>query len=307
MSSPISAFTAVPNPQMLAFMATQSFLMMQMAGAGWQYGKRKISAMKNEEFNALTVTSLLQSETADVRAAIPTIIQSINDMTPMVGHIVAQYGDFIKEIIKATPQLVSNIYQPEHKPSLETFNPLAIINPLLPAFSDDSSFKGTSPGVGTDAISSGGASASAVERNNMIKWLRNIRNASVETLRNFHPTTLGITPANVTILQNAIQRRNNDLLNKVKPIRKSLPISTNILEKTRVSKQTLRRQRTLLISNVRSAKAELSRNTNRLSSVRTDPRKRQAQMIKVNRSRASLKTVQQKLANFLDRWKNVKY
>ncbi len=60
MSSPISGFTAIPNPQMLAFMPIQSYLMMYFAGSGWQYGKRKISAMSNEEFNKLTPEQLLQ-------------------------------------------------------------------------------------------------------------------------------------------------------------------------------------------------------------------------------------------------------
>ncbi len=104
MSLPISGFTAVPNPQMLAFMATQSFLMMQMAGAGWQYGKRKISAMSNIEFNKLSTNQLLSNETADVRKAIPTIEASMNDMTALMAPIVAQYADFIKEAIKGAGQ-----------------------------------------------------------------------------------------------------------------------------------------------------------------------------------------------------------
>ncbi len=91
-------------------MATQSFLMMQMAGAGWQYGKRKISAMNNEEFNALTVNELLNKEVADVRSAIPTIIQSMDHMTDMVGPIVAQYGDFVREALRALPEAARNVF-----------------------------------------------------------------------------------------------------------------------------------------------------------------------------------------------------
>ncbi len=109
MSLPISGFTAVPNPQMLAFMATQSFLMMQMAGAGWQFGKRKISAMTNIEFNKLSTNQLLSNETADVRKAIPTIEASMKDMTQLMAPIVAQYGDFIKEAIKGAGQGITNL------------------------------------------------------------------------------------------------------------------------------------------------------------------------------------------------------
>ncbi len=114
MSSPISAFTAVPNPQMLAFMGAQSFIMMFQAGEGWQYGKRRISAMSNEDFNKLTPERLLQNQSVTLKSSIRTIEQSMNAMTPMVGTIVAQYGDFIKEIIKVAPLVVQNIFGDSH-------------------------------------------------------------------------------------------------------------------------------------------------------------------------------------------------
>ncbi len=111
MSSPLSAFTAAPNPQMLAFMGAQSYLMMYMAGAGWQYGKRKISAKSNEEFNALTTVSLYKSMTTELKESIPSIEKSMNDMTPIVGTIVEQYGAFVKEIIAAMPRAVEATVQ----------------------------------------------------------------------------------------------------------------------------------------------------------------------------------------------------
>ncbi len=104
MSSPLSAFTAVPNPQMLAFMGAQSFIMMYQAGEGWQYGKHKQSAMSNEEFNKQTPLSIMQNQAAVLRTALPTIVKSMNDMTPMIGEIIRQYGDFMQEIIKVIPQ-----------------------------------------------------------------------------------------------------------------------------------------------------------------------------------------------------------
>ncbi len=103
MSSPLSGFTAVPNPQMLAFMGAQSFIMMFQAGEGWQYGKRRISAMSNEDFNKLTPLRLLQNQAANLRSSLSTIQKSMNDMTPMIATIIEQYGDFLKEVIRVTP------------------------------------------------------------------------------------------------------------------------------------------------------------------------------------------------------------
>ncbi len=106
MSSPISGFTAVPNPMMLSFMGSQSFIMMYEAGAAWQYGKRKISAMSNEEFNKLTPLLLLQEHTQLLRSAIPTIQDSMEDMSPLVKTIMVQFGEYIAEAVKAFPAAV---------------------------------------------------------------------------------------------------------------------------------------------------------------------------------------------------------
>ncbi len=111
MSSPISGFTAIPNPQMLAFMPIQSYLMMYFAGSGWQYGKRKISAMSNEQFNKLTPEELLQQHSIELKNMLPTLERSLNDVTPLVRILIEQYGDFIKEAIKATPTAIATAGQ----------------------------------------------------------------------------------------------------------------------------------------------------------------------------------------------------
>ncbi len=108
MSSPISGFTAIPNPQMLAFMPIQSYLMMYFAGSAWQFGKRKISAMSNEEFNKLTMKTLLEEHTIELKSVIPTLERSLNDITPLIRVLIEQYGDFIKEALAAIPQAILN-------------------------------------------------------------------------------------------------------------------------------------------------------------------------------------------------------
>ncbi len=90
-------------------MPIQSYLMMYFAGAGWQIGKRKISAIPNDQFNKMSANDLLKGFTADLRETIPTLERSMNDITPLVGVLVEQYGEFIKEIIRVTPSTAQNI------------------------------------------------------------------------------------------------------------------------------------------------------------------------------------------------------
>ncbi len=113
MSSPISGFTAIPNPQMLAFMPIQSYLMMYFAGAGWQIGKRKISAIPNPKFNKMSVNELLKGFTADLKESIPTLESSLQDITPLIGVLVEQYGDFVREALRAMPGMLENIFGPQ--------------------------------------------------------------------------------------------------------------------------------------------------------------------------------------------------
>ncbi len=111
MSSPLSGFTAVPNPQMLAFMPIQSYLMMYFAGAGWQIGKRKISAIPNDEFNKMSANDLLKGFTADLRETIPTLERSLNDITPLIQTLIAQYGDFVTVALKEIPQAAQGVLE----------------------------------------------------------------------------------------------------------------------------------------------------------------------------------------------------
>ncbi len=110
MSSPLSGFTAVPNPQMLAFMPIQSYLMMYFAGAGWQIGKRKVSAIPNDKFNPMSAKDLLQDFTADLRESIPVLERSLQDITPLIRTLIEQYGDFIKVAIDTIPQFAQNVF-----------------------------------------------------------------------------------------------------------------------------------------------------------------------------------------------------
>jgi len=131
MSSPLSAFTAIPNPQMPAFLGAQSFIMMYQAGEGWQYGKRRISALSNEAFNKITPQSLMERQAMELKGAIPIIERSMNNMTRMVPMIIEQYGDFIREAIKAMPAALAAIFQPSNTSFMGTQNLSSLTNVRL--------------------------------------------------------------------------------------------------------------------------------------------------------------------------------
>ncbi len=87
-------------------MPIQSYLMMYFAGSGWQYGKRKISAMTNEQFNKLTPQELIKQHTEELKDILPTLEKSLNDVTPLVGVLIEQYGDFVKTALAAVPTAI---------------------------------------------------------------------------------------------------------------------------------------------------------------------------------------------------------
>ncbi len=115
MSLPISGFTAVPNPMMLSFLATQGFAIMYYGGAGWQFGKRKVSGMSNEQVNNMTPNELLQKLHSETKTMVPTMQQGMEDMTPLIHTTITQFGSYIREAIKAFPEAIGNIFNQSYQ------------------------------------------------------------------------------------------------------------------------------------------------------------------------------------------------
>ncbi len=85
MSFPVplpSTFMPLPLAIMIPFMGIQSGVMAQQFGMNFQYGKRKISAMTNEEFNKLTPEQMQADFSRQIKGMIPTFQQSLEDMRP---------------------------------------------------------------------------------------------------------------------------------------------------------------------------------------------------------------------------------
>ncbi len=96
-------------------MGAQSLVIGKMFGEGFQYGKRKISAMPNEEFNKLTFEDMMSNAREELKASIPTMQGALQDMQPMVETVVREFFNYITLIAKITTGTGEgeNIFQQE--------------------------------------------------------------------------------------------------------------------------------------------------------------------------------------------------
>ncbi len=79
-------------------MAGQSLLMGESFGKGFQYGKRKISAMSNEDFNKMTAADLGQEIATDYTAIIPSLEEAVRASTAFQRMIFQEMGEILKLI-----------------------------------------------------------------------------------------------------------------------------------------------------------------------------------------------------------------
>ncbi len=79
-------------------MAGQSLAMGEAFGKGFQYGKRKISSMSNEDFNKMDFKMLSQSIATDYKDMIPSLEESIKASDRLQTAVFQELGDLIKSI-----------------------------------------------------------------------------------------------------------------------------------------------------------------------------------------------------------------
>ncbi len=116
--SPISGFMPIPLALMIPFMATQSLVMGEAFGKGFQYGKRRISAMSNEEFNKYTPSMMADDMFKSYTQIIPQLKTSISQSTDLQNYIVSKLIDMPRELIVAWANALAgktteSTYQPE--------------------------------------------------------------------------------------------------------------------------------------------------------------------------------------------------
>ncbi len=309
MSLPLSGFTAVPNPQMLAFMGAQSFIMMYQAGEGWQYGKRKISAMSNEEFNKLTPQMVLEKQAVVLRDALGTIAKSMNDMTPLIGTIVEQYGDFLKEILEHIPKGIENagtgsslwivdlikwIMENQGKSSSSSFPPN-----LLPS-------AGASPvPVSPSSSSSGGGAAineATVKFTNYMNALTSMTKVQLQYAGQKGILEQGFTPNRVVAAGKEVIRLLN-ILNASVDVGLQLPPSdvSKQIGSGGVSTQTLKIQRGLIIKKMNAQNVRVTNFTNHMNTLPSNMRYQYKQGT-LDPAKRKLQVIKQELSDFLSKW-----
>ncbi len=89
----------IPLAMMLPFMAAQSMLMGDAFGRSFQYGKRKISAMSNEDFNAYDEKSLISDMTKTYEAILPSIKEQIDQSKDLQAFIIASLLDMPRDLL----------------------------------------------------------------------------------------------------------------------------------------------------------------------------------------------------------------
>ncbi len=89
----------LPLAMMIPFMGIQSAVMAKQFGENFQYGKRRISAMSNDEFNKLTPKMLQDNANAELKAMIPSMQQSIIDMQGFQEFLVKEFIRMVDSLL----------------------------------------------------------------------------------------------------------------------------------------------------------------------------------------------------------------
>ncbi len=79
-------------------MAGQSFAMGEAFGKGFQFGKRKISSMTNEDFNKLSGPQAFAETTADIIKMIPTMSNAMEKFHTLQTDIILKMIDYIAKL-----------------------------------------------------------------------------------------------------------------------------------------------------------------------------------------------------------------
>ncbi len=89
----------LPLAMMIPFMGIQSAVMAKQFGENFQFGKRRISAMSNEEFNALTPKILQERANQELKDMIPSMEDSIKAMTDFQTFLIKEFIRMIEQLI----------------------------------------------------------------------------------------------------------------------------------------------------------------------------------------------------------------
>ncbi len=127
----IGFFAPLPIALMIPFMVAQSLAMMEAAGKGWQFGKRKISAMSNEDFNKLTPHKILEDSLGEYKLMIPTMTQAFDESRQLQTKIIEVMVGYAVQLLSDIQKGVTAALQGEHEHEGTTTR---IKNPFVSSF-----------------------------------------------------------------------------------------------------------------------------------------------------------------------------
>jgi len=96
----LGLFAPLPLAIMVPFMAGQSFAMGEAFGKGFQYGKRRVSSMTNEEFNSSSAEAMFNETTADITKMIPSMKNAMSQFSTLQTDIILEMIKYIGQLPK---------------------------------------------------------------------------------------------------------------------------------------------------------------------------------------------------------------
>ncbi len=110
---PVGGFFPIPLAMMIPFMATQSLVMGEAFGKAFQFGKRKISSMSNDDFNKLKIEDVASEMFTSYKNIEGKLKESISQSADFQNFIFAQLILLGPNLIKA---LAGSVLQPQDVP-----------------------------------------------------------------------------------------------------------------------------------------------------------------------------------------------
>ncbi len=112
-------------------MAGQSFAMGEAFGKGFQYGKRRISAMDNKEFNKMSAKDHFVETTADIKSMIPEMKQAMSSFAFLQQDIIKELLGYIKD---TTGTVIEEIHETGTELAQQSLDGLRAIVGLPPIY-----------------------------------------------------------------------------------------------------------------------------------------------------------------------------
>ncbi len=129
---PIGFFMPLPLPIMIPFMMWQSAAIAAGFGTYFQFAKRRVSAMSNEEFNKADPHELVNSMYEDIVKSIPDSFAKVDSLTPV---ILQSMNVMLDQAVKWLAGVISgNLF--DNAPTFHNLETTTVIDPETPPITE---------------------------------------------------------------------------------------------------------------------------------------------------------------------------